>query len=248
VRVHKGTTYPAQWDAIISTERHAQVVAVLNGHVNKAIGTAPKHLLSGILRCGRCGHAVRVVKHSGRAYYTCPPKIEGGCAGVSVSGAGADAYVTECVLGGNPRSRRIDAAASDAGRPVLYVDGKLDQLRQRRFEMASAFADGLVALDLFTLTVNSLDKQITAAEQRQAEVANARVAAVQADHISYRWDTLTLDEKRAAIRQAVVEIKLVPAFSSAPTFDPRRVVVTWPEVDAVPAVFGWWAAGAEQTA
>lgn len=232
VRVHRGVEYPAQWPAIISREEQAQLSAVLNRNENTRRGAAfGLHLLSGILRCGKCGGRMYTMKNrsaTGGRLYVCPSPPKG-CAGVSIRADLTDAEVTMAILHGAPAP---STAPSTAPSPVLYVDGKLDALRARRLDMASAYADGKVDLDLFTLTVASLDKQIVGAEQRQADVAEARAAAVHAQSLRNRWTTLDLEEQRKVIQYRAGSITIMPAFAKAPRrYDPRRVVIAWADVE-----------------
>jgi site-specific DNA recombinase len=192
VRLHKGVAYKAQWPALITPERHAQVAAILHRNVNTAPGTSPKYLLTGIMRCGKCGAALRASKHDGRTYYTCPPKAERGCAGVSVRGESADADVIATLMS---IKHRVNAEPV----PGLYVHGKLTELREQRTDMAKLWAAGKVATDLFTIAVSDLDRRIEAAEAKQAEIAEAHAVALRSQNIRVRWDSLTLDERRDLI-------------------------------------------------
>ena len=209
VRVHKGVAYKAQWPALISPERHAQVAAILHRNVNTAPGTSPKYLLSGIARCGKCGAALRVNKHEGRTYYTCPPKAERGCAGVSVRAASADADVIERLM--NLR-HWVDAEPV----PGVYVYGKLTELRERRIDLAHMLGEGRMAADVVTIALADVDRQIEAAEAKQAEIAEAHAVAERGRDIRVRWDTLTLDERRDLVKSVMQSITLMPATSGVP--------------------------------
>lgn len=226
VRVHKGAAYKAQWPAMVTPERHAQVAAILHRHVNTATGTSPKYLLTGIRRCGKCGAALRANKHDGRTYYTCPPKVERGCAGVSVRVESADADVVARLMG---LRHWVDAEPVSG----LYVYGKLTELRERRIDLAHMLAEGRMPADLFTVTIADVDHQIEVAEAKQAEIAEAHAAAVRSQDIRVRWDTLTLDERRDLVKSVMQGITLNPATSGVPKYDARRVVISWADFTGV---------------
>jgi hypothetical protein len=226
--MHKGTAYTAQWPALITPERHAQVAAILHRHVNTAPGTSPKHLLSGILRCGRCGHAMRVNKSSqGRNLYVCAPKVEGGCAGVSCRVDSVDADVISRLMG---LKKWVDAEPV----PGLYVYGKLTELRERRIDLAHMLGEGRMAADVVTIALADVDRQIEQAEAKQAEIAEAHAVAVRSQDVRVRWNTLTLDERRDLIKSVMQGIKLMPATrNGVPKYDARRVVVEWADFEGV---------------
>ena len=128
--------------------------------------------------CGRCGREISTMKVNGTRRYTCPPKDAHGCASVSIRQDAADADVVSRVMG----LRHWSDAEPVGG---LYVYGKLTQLRERRNDMADAYADGKVPLDLFTRTVARLDTDIQQAEAKQAEIAEQRAAATRGRDL--RW-------------------------------------------------------------
>lgn len=79
LRVHQGTVVGAgNWPAIISVEQHERLVAFLRRQVRErgfasSPGPVPKHLLSGVARCGVCDAGVAFRGRKGRRpTYRCP--------------------------------------------------------------------------------------------------------------------------------------------------------------------------------
>jgi hypothetical protein len=199
------------------------VAAILHRNVNTAAGASPKYLLSGILRCGKCGAALRVNKHDGRTYYTCPPKAERGCAGVSVRVESADADVIERVMS---IRHWVDAQPE----PGLYVYGKLAELRERRIDLAHMLGEGRMAADVVTIALADVDRQIEVATAKQAEIAEQHAVAARSRDIRVQWDAIALDERRDLVRSVMQTITLNPATSGVPRFDPSRIVVEWTDI------------------
>ena len=84
-REHLGElTTPREWPAIID-EATGRALRELLARKTDTNGHRRRHLLSGILRCGRCGARVRIGRFgSGARRYQCPTPSDGGCAGIAI--------------------------------------------------------------------------------------------------------------------------------------------------------------------
>ena len=95
LREWQGKKYPAQWPAIIDADTHERLAKLLSDRPRRAQVTGKKrHLLSGVLRCGKCGRPLYVDLNR----YRCASGPGQGCGGVSVRSDMIEEYVTGAVL------------------------------------------------------------------------------------------------------------------------------------------------------
>jgi predicted site-specific integrase-resolvase len=121
LREHKGTTYPASWEAIISPEQHELLVTLLTDPARRTKPKAAgrKYLLSGLLTCGKCGRLL-FAKNTARdrVVYAC--RIlggkRGGCGGVQRDIRLVEEFVTEAGHPHRPRQRADPAHHRLGGR------------------------------------------------------------------------------------------------------------------------------------
>jgi DNA invertase Pin-like site-specific DNA recombinase len=101
------TTLLLDHAAILSAADADQLVRTLRRPENAILrGRTPGHLLSGLLRCGRCGS--KLIASLGT--YRCPGKDLGGCNGIGIHQESTDTEITSRVLG-----------AYGSTRPVAFV-------------------------------------------------------------------------------------------------------------------------------
>lgn len=116
------------WEPIITEDEHNEL-RTLRHVAGSRPGQPATHLLSGILRCGKCGGPLFAV---GRTRYACSDKEKGGCNGTSISATDAEREVVEYVhdwIG----SRRSNVGTT----PVVPVD-VAQQERVRLTELGDA--------------------------------------------------------------------------------------------------------------
>jgi DNA invertase Pin-like site-specific DNA recombinase len=194
---HRGEVIgAAAWEPIISETDHDAVAAVL-ADPSRRTTTSParKHLLSGLLRCGGCGSAMKAgwVSSRGKRYnmYRCP---ERGAGHVHRNMEKVDDYVTKRVLRQLGAvlfmPREVDTSALEVQR---------DAIKMRQDEMAVMYGNGLITaaqLSAFTASTTTRLSEITD-ELSQAVIGNTLdgVSGMSED----QWNALSLDRKRTII-------------------------------------------------
>lgn len=109
-----------QWEPVVSPAEWEAVDALFQARKGRSVGmdqaigdvlpegfSRARHLLTGLLRCGRvhdgqvCGTALRVTRHKGckSHLYVCPAKTAGGCGGLGRQGDLVEEYIAEAVFG-----------------------------------------------------------------------------------------------------------------------------------------------------
>jgi site-specific DNA recombinase len=214
--VHRGAIVgDGAWPAIVSSRQWALLQSRLDT-ASPGPGPSPRHLLSGILRCGKCGRGL--VRGSARtrpknpvpAIYTCtasPGGLRRGCGGITILQPLADDAVTAAVLDalGNVRPLPRNAEAVDELETVLT------KLRERQQEIATVLARGELSVAVASQADAQLREEIEVVErQLAAALATDRTARVADGDVQSLWANLTLSERRALIGDVIESVVVKP--------------------------------------
>jgi site-specific DNA recombinase len=235
--VHRGQVVgraPADSPRVIDEDTHERLKALLNDPVRRAApaGRAPKYLLGGIARCGRCGGVMRravgrmTTTKTGASKRQPPSYVCSECYRVRRKQEFVDAVVEGLVVG---RLQMPDAAQ-------LFATGDRAALEEARTALEAIDARLENAADLFAAGSIDAGQMARITERLRADRAQATAAvdaampaAVPAELIGDRaaevWAGLSMDTKRAVI-EALVTVTIMPA-GSGKAFEPETVVVAW---------------------
>jgi DNA invertase Pin-like site-specific DNA recombinase len=238
-RVHQGARYPAAWPAILSGEQHEALTALLDsrGHRGRR---ARRLLLSGILRCGRCGTVMRgspIVGRRGHREpgYRCDEQA-GGCGRTHRLAKPLDDFITEAVLVAlaTPKLRQrfeqqqTDQAARDLGAAINADRARLDGLRDQ-------LADGILDPPDFAHAKRRITDRMTLARAELARLAGRGALADLPDTydaLVETWEGFGDDlDRRRRIIAAVIEDLVCKPVGRGVRFDPeqadRHLAITW---------------------
>ena len=185
-----------------------------------------KYLLSGLVRCGRCGakmSADRNPKQRELHIYVCKPATaNGGCGGIAVAGPRLDGLVTELVL-----RHLADRQATHEVEP-WPGEADLDAVTRRISTLMAAFSSGELSSDVVFPTVGKLEDEASQLRSnRAAWVRDQMVLANRPTNVSGSWPSLATDERRAVIGRVLRSVVVKPAEKKGGRFDPSRVEVVW---------------------
>ena len=222
VRDENGDPVIGRWEAIITPEQHAGIVAVwgktgkpgtrLNG---RGRGNRTKYLLSPFVRCGKCnakmnGHVQR--HRSGKVYvrYQCPPKGQGGCGGVSRDAQKVDEYIRALVIADQ---KRINAYAPASDKPWPKEE-ELRAARRRIKELTNQWKKGGISGGRYFPLLEELE-----AEEKELERERDKYAAQRQEQrnmiadLASEWDnpTFSIEQKQQAVSKSLVAIIIKPA-------------------------------------
>lgn len=235
--VHRGQVVgraPAHSPRIIDEDTHERIKALLTDPSRRtgALGRAPKYLLGGIARCGRCGGVM--VRAVGRmtpqangtvkrqpGSYVCSE-----CYRVRRKQADVDALVEGIVVG---RLQMPDAAQLFAtGDPAALKEARdtMDTLGARLANAADMFAMGDIdAAQLTRITERVRADRAQAAAAVDAALPAAVPAELVGDAAADTWAALSMDSRRAVLT-TLVTVTVMPS-GSGKAFDPDTVRVAW---------------------
>lgn len=211
---------------ILDEDTHARLVAL---HASRGKGSrraTRRYLLTGLLRCWRCGGSMRGMPRSkGADLYVCPGPPHGGCSGTAVTADHAEAAVGAMVLA------RLDCASLP--RPAAAGSDSARQLadhRRRLAELGELWASGQISRQEWLALRRSVGDRAEAAEAqvaREGRVAAARALAGTGPALATRWPALTIDERRTIVHALVDHVVVLAAEPPRQVFRPERLQLRW---------------------
>ena len=162
----------AVWPAIISPADSDRLRALLGDAQRRTRlpGTGRTYLLSGILRCGRCGGGLVGRPKSGTPRYVCPNTPGGStCGKIATVAEPTDTLVRDLVLTALDSSEmpaRLHAQQDDSG----GLDEQVRDDEQRQDDLAAAWASGEISRREWMTARTVIEQRLEAARARLARV------------------------------------------------------------------------------
>lgn len=226
-RIYNGEDVgPGDWPPILDRDTFSDVERKLRDPRRRTApdDLAARYLLSGILRCGKCGAkmfaAPTTYKGRKRMTYRC----QGGyCLGRGMEDV--DAVVTAVVVGRLAAPDALDLFTK--GEDVAALDARAADLRARRDTLAALLADGLMSPQAVREAAGKLGRELAEVEAaRGRAVGDGPVAdLVAAPDVGAAWEALPLDVQRRVVR-TLMDVRLLPAGKGV-RFSPEHVQIDW---------------------
>jgi site-specific DNA recombinase len=225
LRVHRGEVVgDGTWEPTLDRGQWEQLRAALSDPARRtSTGTAAKHLLSGIARCGVCGATLRVAHNRRVPSYRCS---EHGC--VIRRQQDLDELITAVVV---QRLAHPDAAGlfttSDTANQRAAL-AKAEELRGRLDHAADQYADGTIDGRQLERITARLRPQLAEVEKRLRTVDSTPLLDGLAGTPAVRdlWEQLPLSRRRAVVA-LLLDIRLHRTRQGARIFDPAAVELRW---------------------
>jgi len=235
-RVHRGEDIgPAAWDPIIDYGTWLRLRNLLDDPsrltVTNPRGPAPRHLLSGIAKCGECDARMKAATNLSRMprAYTCRTE---GCMKVTVTADRVDERVEAVVLAlfARPDFRaalssayRRREEAADSGPDVASL------IAEKETELAEVEAlreEGVLTLRAYAAETKRIETAIEAL--RSQEIAVVTSPAIRrllaAATLEKGWEDAGLGDRREIVR-TLLRVTVKRATVKGRRFDPDRLVV-----------------------
>jgi site-specific DNA recombinase len=214
--------------SILAEETHVRLVQL---HASRRKGPrrpTRRYLLTGLLRCWRCGAVLRGTPRArGADLYVCPGPPHGGCSGTAVTANHAEDAVGNMVL------TRLDSAELRG----LHVDDtvavrELSAHRQRLLDLGELWASGKIDRQEWLSLKGSVGHRVRSAE---AEVARLqRIATFQkltgtGAALRTQWPGMAIDTRRSIVQSALEHVVVLAAEPPKRVFRPERLQPFWLE-------------------
>ena len=234
LREHQGVTLgPAAWPAIITHEQHRRAVALMQQKSTAGKRSPRRYLLSGLLRCGRCGRTLFSSARGNTRRYVCLSGPDhGGCGRLTIVAEPVELLVAAGVLHRLDTPALADALAGRAEKDEalsrLNVDMVQDQAQLS--ELAAAYGAKLITMREWLNAKQLIDSRIESAAKRISRATHTdalRGLPGNGQALRDSWDTLNLT-RQAAIVTAVLDHAVIgPGTAGARSLDPARVRPVW---------------------
>lgn len=220
----------AVWPAIISSTDSDRLRALLaNPDRRPSVATGRTYLLSGILRCGRCGGAMCGRPRSGVPRYVCP-NMPGGstCGGIATNAARTDQLVRDLVLVALASPGLADRLRerSDVD-PELPASIRADEAQLE--ELAATWATGDITRGEWNIARGIIEHRLERNRTRLTRVsATAAIDTLAGDYgdLLTRWHRMNTSQRRAVVAAVVDRIDVNPA-DPRRRWDPSRFAPHW---------------------
>lgn len=211
---------------ILDEDTHARLVALHASRGKGARRATRRYLLTGLLRCWRCGGSMRGMPRSkGADLYVCPGPPHGGCSGTAVTADHAEEAVGAMVLA------RLDCAALSG--PATAGPDSTRQLaahRRRLTELGELWASGQISRQEWLTLRRSVGDRAEAAEAqvaRECRAAALRALAGTGRALAAEWPAMTVDERRAIVHAVLDHVVVLAAEPPRQVFRPQRLQPRW---------------------
>lgn len=192
-------------------------------------GPRQRRELSGIMRCGRCGHVLRRgtigaprPDGSKRQGWSCP-RSGGGCGGLGILAEPVEAHLFELVL-----TLADDGLQAPPSQTDPKVQAELDAVKKRTTELSDKYANGEVSMAAFLAADRRLGEKRKALEVRLAPARQRSTLAAYSRPGALRraWPDLDRERRNLVMKAVLDAVTVAPADPKAK--DPlSRLTVVW---------------------
>jgi site-specific DNA recombinase len=231
LRAYKGSIVgKAQWPPILPSATQKKLKRVFDQPSRRRQGAA-RHLLTGLLYCGKCGAKLVAGNNNSKVAYVCKkgPGFEG-CGGLSVIAEGVEAVVgasvrlrlDDRVFAAEFERRRLAETDAHLAAELARDEGALAEVGAMFTAHEISRAEYLDMRADIRERIEAREKVLRRMARRQGSKRSDRHAAAEA------WDKATTKEQRPVLAELVAQIRISPAVKRGRAlFDPNRVVIVW---------------------
>lgn len=213
---------------IIDEETHRRLVAL---HASRSKGprrATRRYLLTGLLRCWRCGGTMRGMPRThGADLYVCPGPPHGGCSGTAVTANHAEAAISAMLFA------RLDSP--ELVRPPIdrrEMARELGDHRQRLADLGDLWASGQISKEEWISLKRNVGQRVRIAEAeiaRSARIATLRSMAGTGRTLAAKWPAMNIDERRGVVHASLDHVVVLAAEPPRQVFRPERLQPAWLE-------------------
>lgn len=239
LRAHKGTVVgPGQWEAIISEDEHRRVLAAYAAKKGTGRRTPQRYLLSGLLRCGKCGvrlySSSRVNRNGSRTRrYVCMSGPDhGGCGRMTITADALERLVADAVLYRLDTTELADTIAgrSSADERTQALSATLEEATAQLEELSLAYANRDITMSEWMIAKKPIIGRQESAQRQLASMT--RTGALSGlvgngQELGRTWGSLNLSRQHAIVAALVDHVMIGPGAAGVTALDPARVGVVW---------------------
>nr|WP_170826043.1 recombinase family protein [Mycobacterium malmoense] len=239
LREHHGQVIgAAAWPAIITPAQRDQVLARMTARALTKTRAPRTYLLSGLLRCGRCGNRLysqaRHVNPENRVrrYVCLSGPDQSGCGRLTVVAQPVEELLTDAVLIRLDSPALADALAgkSSVDADVAALSAQLDADTTRLDELAALYANGTVTAREWITARDPITARL--AETRRAiatatDTTDVQELAGTGHLLREQWDGLDIDRQQVVIKSVLDHAVIALGTPGSRSLDIGRVAPVW---------------------
>ncbi len=229
---------PAAWPAIITVAERDRVVARVAARSVTKTRAARTYLLSGMLRCGRCGNRLysqaRHVNPDNRVrrYVCLKGPDHGGCGRLTVVAEPVEQLLTDAVLArlDSPHLAQVLAGKSSPDRDVAELAAAVEADQARLDELAGLYAEGAITAREWIAARDPITARITQARRDIATATDTSAVSELAGTggaLRQQWPDLGLDRQQAIVKSVLDHAVITPGTPGQRRLDINRVQPHW---------------------
>jgi site-specific DNA recombinase len=239
LREHHGQVIgPAVWPAIIAPSERDRVQARMAARTVAKTRAPRTYLLSGMLRCGRCGNRLfsqaRHVNPENRVrrYVCLKGPDHGGCGRLTVVADPVERLLTDAVLTRLDAPHLADALAgkSSVDADVAVLAAQVDADQARLDELAGLYGDGAISAREWIAARDPITTRIQRSRHDIAAITDTGAIQDLAGNgqvLRGQWDRLGIDRQQAIVKTILDHAVIAPGTPGARILDINRVQPHW---------------------
>jgi site-specific DNA recombinase len=234
LREHKGIVVAnAQWPAIITREQRQQILGHFETKRRTNTRAPRRYVLSGLLRCGKCGNKLfSAIRVDTRRYVCLSGPDHGGCGGIAIVAAALEEFLAAGVL---MRLDTIEMSETLKGRRA--ADNRqstlleaLEEDRNQMKELSELWAAKDISSAEWKAARGPIEARIKTTERQLAQASNSTALdglIGTGSQLKEQWETLNLDRQAAIIKAVLDYATILPGTPGARSLDPARIQPVW---------------------
>ncbi|MDQ6948124.1 MAG: recombinase family protein [Actinomycetota bacterium] len=234
LRSHRGQVVgPAVWEPIITAADRAKVLARMAERATNSQRSPRRYMLSGLLRCGRCGGVLfSAARQDVRRYVCSSGPDHRGCGRLTVVAPPVEHLIAEGVLYRLDTTELADALAGRAAidEATATVAEQLSGDRAQLDELAAMYSQKAITAREWMAARNPIEARIQEAVRRLARATRCEaLAGLPGNGAALRaqWDGLNLIRQHAIVSAVLDHAVILPGVAGAQALDPKRVEPRW---------------------
>lgn len=234
LREHGGVVVaPGQWEPIITPQQRQQMLDLVQSRKITGRRTPRRYLLSGLVRCSRCGGKMfAAARARGRRYVCLSGPDHGGCGGTLIQAEPVEQLVAAGVLMRLNSPAFADAMAgrvkNDQQAAQLAAQINADQAKLTDF--ATMLAEGEWTRAEWRAARDKVDQRLTQARRKLASLTHSDALSgldLSGDQVAEQFARLELERQHAIIATVLDHVLILPGKRGVHSVDPARVEPVW---------------------
>lgn len=233
LREHRGEVVGlAAWEAIISPAMRDKALARQAEAKLTGRRTPRRYLLSGLLRCGKCGGKLFASPRGNSRRYVCLSGPDhGGCGRLSVVAPPLEKLVAAMVLHrlDSPAMAKVLAGHGSADVETAQLAEALADDETQLDELATMWAQKHLSTREWEAAKGPIKHRIDTTKRRLTQITrtDALDGLGTGEQLQQKWAGLNLDRQAAIVRTLVTHVTIAAGTPGARTLDQERIDVAW---------------------